>query len=165
MTRVGNTVAAAVVGIIAAVGLSGCTGSGGSNSVTITWTADGSGESRSFGVSNPLCSETGARTLSFPETPVRSLVVTNGLAGDDVEAWIFENEQAVVFRSENIALAVDERDDGSVEYRGTAVGGRVAVTQLTDASTATPPDVDAAIENAQQYDATIDFALTCPPAS
>ncbi len=121
MTRVGNTVAAAVVGIIAAVGLSGCTGSGGSNSVTITWTADGSGESRSFGVSNPLCSETGARTLSFPETPVRSLVVTNGLAGDDVEAWIFENEQAVVFRSENIALAVDERDDGSVEYRGTAV--------------------------------------------
>lgn len=150
---------------VAAVGLSGCSGPGGSNSVTITWTSDGSGESRSFSVSDPLCSETGARTLSFPETPVRSLVVSNGLAGDDVEAWIYENEQAVVFKSEDIELSVENRDDGSIEYRGTTVGGRVAVTQLTDASTATPPDVDAAVENAQQYDATIDFALTCPPAS
>jgi len=165
MTRVGNMVAAAVVGIIAAVGLSGCSGPGGSNSVTITWTANGSGESRSFSVSDPLCSKTGARTLSFPETPLRSLVVMNGSAGDDVKAWISENEQIVLFQGEDIALSVDQRDDGSIEYRGTRVGGRVAVTQLTDASTATPPDVDAAVENAKQYDATIDFALTCPPAS
>lgn len=165
MARVGNTVAVAVVGIIAAVSLSGCMVTGGSNAVTITWTADGSDQSRSFNVSDPLCSGIGARTLSFPDTPVRSLAVTNGLAGDDVEAWIYENEQAVVFKSEGIALSVDQREDGSIEYRGTTVGGRVAVTELTDASTATPPDVDAAVENAQQYDATIDFAVTCPPDS
>ena len=159
-------VIAAAAAVFILTSLSGCAspGAGGSNSVTITWSADGNNKSKTFTVSDPTCSDFGARTLSFPDTPVRSLAVIKGLEDDDVEAWIYENEQAVVFKGQGISLTVDQRDDGSVEYSGTKVAGRVAVTELTNASSAAPPDVDAAIENAQQFDATIDFAVTCPPA-
>lgn len=80
MARSVNTVAAAIIGIIATVGLSGCMVAGGSNAVTITWTADGSDQSRSLSVTDPLCSDTGARTLATKET------IVGGLFGSGVFA-------------------------------------------------------------------------------
>ncbi|UIN31318.1 hypothetical protein [Microbacterium binotii] len=80
---------------------------------------------------------------------------------DTVEAWAY-GDQLVYFKSESVALT-EAADGGATEYVISGQSGEVTVAALGQESSDTPPDVDAAIRDANRYAGRLDLRLRCDP--
>lgn len=157
--RVSTLLGAAAV-TVALVALSGCASAGSGGSGTITYEVDGQQRSASFAPSNVECFGGGARGLSFPDKPYNRVALRDG-STDKVTAWVFGDELVYFEGDDDVTVTENTSDHGVVEYVVSAAAGRVAVTQLGQASGDAPPDVHAAIEDAEWFTGTIDLRVRC----
>lgn len=153
---------ACAVGTITVLALlSGCATAGGADSATIAYEVDGRQKTASFTPQNVHCNDWGAVSLSFPHKPYNSISLTRG-STDKVTAWVYDDEQLTVFTADDLTVT-ETTDDGTTEYVISGQQGQVAVTRLTRASPGIPPDVDAAIKDADRHTGTLDVRLRCDP--
>lgn len=140
-------------------GLTGCAGLTPPSSITFTYEVDGVEKSTSFVPTGIKCDSDGlgVNGFSFPEKPYNGVMISDGTPGS-FSAWVKE-EKVIVFSSDDVAIKATPHEDGSFEYVGEAVVGKVGISEVSEDLQAGEPD----LSGAKFYPGRADFVVHCAP--